>query len=243
LGLGHELGQRRSAAQRLAGEQLVENDPDAVEVGPRVDRTSVELLRRHEPQLSPHDAVGRRGIQAGTRDTEIGELHVAVSAHEDVVGRYVTMDDLDTACATAHVMSVIECPQHAVHDEERHMLGERWRRARAQDGTQVIQINAVDPLHRQVAGGALRASVEHRDDVRVGQEHRVPCLALELLCTVLIEGDQLQRHPLHHAVERVSVRQPHLTHAAAPEATDERVATKRSSPVARARGGHDATRA
>ena len=77
----------------LAGEHLVEDHAQGVEVAPGVYGFAQRLLGRHVARRAQNEArLGDRGVGGGARYPEVRDLHVARRGQEDVVGFYVAVD-------------------------------------------------------------------------------------------------------------------------------------------------------
>ena len=84
---------REKALQR---EQLPQADAEREDVGALVDRQAAHLLGRHVPELAldgPH--LRARQLARCLGDAEVDDLHVAVERHEDVLRRYVAVDEAE----------------------------------------------------------------------------------------------------------------------------------------------------
>ena len=75
---------RLGAAERmLADEQLVQHEPERVDVGPlRQRRPGRPLLGRHVARRAGQHV--QPGVRAQNRDAEIGDAHVSVVVDQDV---------------------------------------------------------------------------------------------------------------------------------------------------------------
>src|SRR6478735_1295473 len=104
---------------------------------------------------------------AGPGDPEVGELHEAVLAHQDVGGLDVAMDDLGLVGDTQG--------QGALADDGAHLLG----RHRALLADELREGLAVDELHDQVGQTVVLAVVEERGDVGVDECRGVQRLVTE----------------------------------------------------------------
>ena len=157
-----------------------------------------------EPEVEePRDAAPSRTLR---------EL-AALRRQHDVVGLDVAVDD-------AAPMNVLERIRDLAEDVARTARGHR-------DGALVGQRLALDKLHDHVrAEGLVLAEVDDRDDVGVADLARELGLLVEPLARRRVERerrrDELERERLAELDVPGAI---HLTHAAFPEATVERVAT------------------
>ena len=207
-------------------EDLVEDDAEAVDVAPPVERSALaeraELLRRPvgdfpEEEPGRRERFGRRRLEE-LRDAEVEELDGLLDAgldDEDVVGREVAVDDP----AGGEVF-------HAVGglDQERQGLGE---------GVAGVAADRfpLEVLHRQVGRPVLLADLVERDDVGVEEPLEDVRLAREadarlgdvrrrLVARHLGLADDLQRDRLAVAFVDGAVDDPHT---AAADAADDPV--------------------
>ena len=168
---GATAGFRRSAAPALgdvlerdrhravaverhaAGEQLVEDDADRVEVGALADRVALRLLGR-EVLRGAHDRPGLRHVRrAGAGDAEVGDLRAALVVDDDVVRLEVAVDDPALVreaggAQDLHVRSIARSGSSGAS---------RWTTSLSEPPSQV--------LHRDVVGAVPLAAVVDRDDV------------------------------------------------------------------------------
>ena len=96
------------AAERpLAGEQLVEDDAEAVDVAAGVDRVRLAagLLGRHVGRRAEHLAVGRhrRVVGVALGQAEVHEVRLAVGVEQDVRRLDVAVDDAERVRAAERV--------------------------------------------------------------------------------------------------------------------------------------------
>ncbi len=97
-----------------AGQHLVEQEPDRIDVSPGVDRVASYLLGR-EVSGGPDDHTGARQITlraVGLGDTKVGDLDAVVSTDEDVGRLDVAMDD-------PRAVRVMECHCDVTSDARR----------------------------------------------------------------------------------------------------------------------------
>ncbi len=167
---GHR-GRRRPIEWPHAGQCLVEDDAERVDIRPRRDGLARDLLRAGvlgRPQDRPR---GRRpGVGRGAGDPEVGHACLAVVVDQDVRG-------LDVAVHDAVLVGELERPRGL--DADAHGEPE-WQLAVS--GDDLLQVRAVDQAHDdEVAAHLVGAGVMDRDDVRVEERGRVPRLPPESL--------------------------------------------------------------
>ena len=87
---GCRLARRGLAVGRRAGEKLVKHDPEPEQIAARIDPLAEQLLRRDVRRRADRGArPGQAVAGCVDRDPEVGDLHVAVAAQEDVRGLQV----------------------------------------------------------------------------------------------------------------------------------------------------------
>ena len=176
-----------------AGEHLVEDDPDRVEIRAGVDRLPLGLLRR-EVLRRAHDRAGLRHLRrAGAGDAEVGDLEAVVGGDDHVVRLEVTVD---------HAAPVREPGRVEDLDAEvdRPLLAER--RLLAQE---IPQSSAGQVLHRDVVGPVVLAAVVDRDHVRVLQPGGRRGLAAEALDELVVAREPTVQHLQRHLAAKVRV--------------------------------------
>ncbi len=224
LGLAHERERLlRGAATEHAPsrDELVEHDAEREEVAAPVERLAARLLGRHVRVLAAQDRRVFASAQAalvGARDAEVGELHVALVAEEDVLGRDVAMDDLHRAAVVAPAaMRVIERLGGLSDDpeaqREREALG-----ASSAPRHRLAEVLAVHVLHRDEVRPPLLAELEDLDDARMGEARRDLGLAHEEIGEARLRHqrrqDALDDDRLLEAGGAARARAPHLGHPA-----------------------------
>ena len=172
--LHRDLDRRLAVERRLAGQELVEDDSERVEVGARIDLASLGLLGR-EVLRRPDDRA-RLGhlARAGAGDPEVRHLHAALAVDEDVVRLDVAVHD---------PVPVREAQRR--EDLARVLDRDVDRRGAAADD-QLLERAAVEELHRDVVGVLGLAAVVDRDDVRVVERGGVLRLAAEALDELVV---------------------------------------------------------
>ncbi len=172
--LHRDLDRRLAVERRLAGQQLVEDDAERVEVGARVDLASLGLLGREVLRRADDRARLGHLARAGARDPEVRHLHAALAVDEDVVRLDVAVHD-----------AVPVCEAQRREDLARVLDRDVDRRGAAADD-QLLQRAAVEELHRDVVGVLRLAAVVDRDDVRVVERGGVLGLAAEALDELVV---------------------------------------------------------
>ena len=183
---------------RLAGQHLVEDDTEGVEVAPRVAPLALHLLRRHvvrRPdrlgQARPRHLPERRV----ERDAEVDELHPAVRGDHDVLGLEVAVDD-------AVVVQVGERVGDGDGQRDGGLAGQA-----ALSAETVAQQLAVDVLHGEVEA-ALLARLEDLDDGGVVQALADLFLALEALVEDHVARVLQMRHLERDRVAVLEIARP-----------------------------------
>ena len=171
-----DLDRRVAGERHLTGEQLVEDDPDRVEIRGLVDRGALCLLRRQV--LRGADDRARFGHLAHTRarDAEIRHLQSPLAVDQHVVRLDVAVND---------AVAVRE-PDRG-EDLPRVVDREVDRRRTARDD-ELLQRTAVEVLHRDVVRAFRLAAVVDRDDVRVREAGGVLRLTAEALDELFVTG-------------------------------------------------------
>ncbi len=183
IGVQVDHGERRLGTERLlAGEHLVEDDAQAVEVAAPVEGKPVPLLRAHVVRRAEDRAVaGDVALEPElAREPEIDECDAAIAAQQHVAGLHVPVQDADRV---QHAERGRELPQVA----ERLAPGQGAAHARA-------QVAAREILHREVDVVVGHAEVEDARDVGVVEACREVVLAQEA-----VEGRAALRHVGHLA--------------------------------------------
>jgi hypothetical protein len=115
-------GERRRAVGREGKpphEELVEHDPEGVHVRLHGSGLALDLLRGHVSRRA--DDHRARGIEreVGEGDAEVGDLGLAVGAHEDVGGLEVAMDRTARVGVGKRVAALLEQLGDATRLEQR----------------------------------------------------------------------------------------------------------------------------
>ena len=203
--------------RRTPGDHLVHHDAERVEVAARVGLGALGLLRR-EVRRRAHHRAGLGEVRLGRRvegpgDAEVGDLHRAVRADEDV-------RRLDVAVDEPGGVGEAEGGGDLAGD-----LGRLLRREVAVGAQDVGERAPVDVLHGDEVGRGVLAPVEHVDDVRVVEVGGRLGLAAEALDEVGVDGELGEQHlDRHLAIEQAVVAEEHVGHPAAPDALQQLVA-------------------
>ena len=176
-----------ASERRLAGQERVEDGPQAVDVGGRG-----QALELPGGLLGGH-VLGRAGPRPGLRhlapgvdplgQAEVGDMGLAVAIDQDVVGLQVAMQD-------AALMGMV----HGAGDR-RHQPG-RGAEVLPEAGQLILEAAAVDQLHAEEVLALVLADLVDRHDVRVVEVGRRLGLLAKPLDGVVVEPvrqDHLQR--------------------------------------------------
>ena len=149
----------------VPGQELPQHDAQAVDVGARVRDLAARLLGRQVRRAPEHDA-GRRLLllQHAARQTEVGQLHLAEIAEQDVGRRDVAVDQVQIAVA----VHVGQRARDLAADVQRDV--QRDARPRADAAVpDLAQVLALDQIHRDEELAVDLAGVEGRHQVGVRQ--------------------------------------------------------------------------
>ena len=170
--------QRGRIEGRYAGEQLIRQHAQRVDVRPRVyvQPGMLGLLGRHVfqraddlPELRVHGLLGQPGVH-GLGDSEIDDLGNGLVGveHDQHVGR------LDVAVDDAFLMRVLHRVAH--RDQQPQPVADRQSLA----VTELGDGNAAHPFHHEVRpAGLRRTGIEHAGDIRVIHHGQGLALGLE----------------------------------------------------------------
>ena len=167
----HHLGHRVVAPRDplTAGQHVVEDKAERVDVGAVIDSLALRLLGRHVLERA-HDGTQRRrraGCTHRARDAEIHDQRAAVGRDHDVLGLEIAVHDAD-------FVGGAEARRDLLRDRERAR-----HRQLALALQHVREVLPFDERHRQVLDAVELAQIVNADDVLVGDlagEHE---LALE----------------------------------------------------------------
>jgi len=190
----HQLGRVVAAERPLAGRHLVEDDPEAEDVGQMIDRLALGLLRGHvgggadDGAFPGQQLRGSVGLEVDLDlvgqlgEPEIEDLHAAVVRHHDVGGLEVTVGD-------AALMGGAERRGNGHGNLEEALAGHPAAR------DQLAERCAVDVLHGDQADTADLLHRVDRHDVRVRQGGDRSRLLLEARQAGRVRGE-LRRQDL-----------------------------------------------
>src|SRR5262245_13782252 len=151
----------------------VEDHPQSVDVGLRVRHLAPDDLRREVRERSVDRAlVSLAGQRPG--GSEVADLHLPRGGEEDVLRLDVAVDD-------ALRVSGGEAAGHLDREAQELVRGKDG--ARAED---LAEVRALDELHHEEHGAAVRAAVVHLDDVRVVEAREQLALLEEARLRVLL---------------------------------------------------------
>ena len=213
-------GRRRPAHRVHAGEALVQDERQRIQIGGRTGLVPLALLGRHIRERAEHVAGARERVFAReSRSTEIGELGhatalVRLAGNEHVLG-------LDIAMNNAVGMGMGERVGQREADLEQFLVDQRL------GGEQLREGVAVDQLGDQVEGVLRGARLVQDDDRRVCQTRAGECLTAGALAVDRIAA-RPERDPLDRnlAVQQLVVGAPHHPEAACAEALEQAVAAE-----------------
>ena len=160
-----------------AGEHLVEQAAEAVDIGARIRRGIVEQLRR-----GVLDAADQRGeVLAAHRAAARGESEAGqvdpVALEQDVRGFEVPVEEPDAVRGPERGGDPAE-DAHGLRHLESPPLGDQF-----------TEVGTVDPAHRGEEGAVGFVDLVDRDHARVVDRPGDPHLAPELLAQVLVGGE------------------------------------------------------
>jgi hypothetical protein len=205
------------------GEQLVEHQPQRVDVDAAIDVSTGHLLGRHVGVLPLHEARLRLVHGGGSAGhAEVDQLHLAGGRQQDVVRGDVAVDEVERlAVAPDGLVRVVQRPGCVGHQ-----LGAQLRRDElAQplvleaDGH---QIEARHVLHRQVVGAVELPQIVDLGDARVAQLGDQRGLVEEHPQELGV-GDEVSVGPLDDADAPGAAGQKDVCHAPGPDAPGQQI--------------------
>ena len=189
-----QFANRAPLVNRFAGEQLVENQPQRIQIALNRRLTEPHLFGRH---------VGRRagdlpfpGVIHRLRQTEVGDPHASPSVQHDV-GR------LQVAMQHPHLVSGGKSGAQLLGD-----LDALVPRQPADPLQENLEILTVDVFHRQKMLSVDLADVVHPADVGVADLPRQPNLVVEEFQSLGILGEVLRKKLQRHRVAELEVVRP-----------------------------------
>ena len=222
--LRHRDGDLGLARERAAaGERLVRDDAQRVDVGRRGRRVPARLLRREVLHRAHHLAGrGQRNLVGDPGDAEVGDLDPAIRRDQQVAGFDVAVHEARGVGGVQRVGGLRDDVEHAVGRE--HALA-------LEDGRQRLTGHE---FHDQEGAAVFFAVVEDVGDALVVDQCGVPRLGAEPLeeprvAQVLV----LQDLDRDGATDDEVGRLPDLAHAADGDAAGELVSAAESEPACR----------
>jgi len=199
--------------RHAAGEALIRDDAEGIDVGAPVERLRAGLLRTHVMRRADgHPGARELAARRRLRDPEIGDHRQPVLVEHDVVGLDVAVDD-------AALVRVREGARHL--DQDLTDLGRRERAARGQHGRQRL---TAQELHDEIDHPAGLADAIDRDDAGVFELGGRTRFALEPLDELLVEREgERQDLDRHVALQLFLARLEDDGHPAAAQLVDDLV--------------------
>ena len=190
------------------------------------------LLGGHVVVLAlDHAPGGAAPASHGLRDTEVGQLHLAGDAEQDVLRRDVAVHDTHRLpLRIAEGVRVVEPAAHLSHEVDRDRDGKPTLLIR-QRVEQVLQIEALDVLHHDEVRVVGPSEIERPDDVRVAQaDGQLGLLregGLRLLGPGEVRVHALDGYRLLEPARALGLREVDLCHPPIGETPDECVVAER----------------
>ena len=169
----HQFRDRRArAAVAAAGQHVVQNQPERVDVGALVDGLALRLFRRHVLDRAD-DGSGDRHADARarrrSRDAEVHDERAVFVIQHDVGGLEIAMDDAGLVCRGETGGNVPGDLEHSIEGQPPLLF---------QDGR---QIRSVHVRHRDVGDAVDLAQIVNADDVAMRDLPGEQQFALEAL--------------------------------------------------------------
>ena len=208
-----KLGLGLSGERALAGKQLIENEPEGVDVTAHRDLAAGDLLGCHEGRRTGTNLdTGKTIRQPGK--PEIGDANITSTVDHHIGRLEVTVED-------ALLMSCSETGTELTGDLHRLVF-----RQAADTPQKDRQIFTVDVFHRQVMGALEFADIVDPTDVGVGNLERDPHLSEETVQPLRVVLEPLrQEFQSNGLTEGEVVCAVDLPHAATTQKTDDSIAT------------------
>ena len=200
----------------VAGQHLIQQDADAVDIGAGFSALSERLLRRHVNRGAKHyAAIGRvseRGIEI-FRNAKVGQCQGAVGAHHDVVRFQVAVDNAGAVGRFQPGSDLADDPQDGIFSQRfAHQAG---------------QAAAREILHRDEGAFIVEALCINRHNIRMLDAFEHLVLGNEAVehvgRRIGFEADRFQGDRL---TALFCVRQIHRCHAAGGEPRIDHVAAE-----------------
>jgi hypothetical protein len=227
--------QRGGVGTRLVetapGEKLPEHDADREDIGAPVERIAARLLGAHVAGLAL-DHVLRIGPRfhgvVGVGDAEVAQLDLPLEADEKVRRRDVAVHDAERRTVVCRLaVRVVERAKGFDDHEQRILHGQRRLGARTA-AQEVVEVEALDVLHRDVEKPVGPPEVVHLDDVGMiepGGELRLRDQEVgELAAVGEMRQDLLDDRQPRHADVGLRAGQEDVGHTAATDLVEQRVA-------------------
>ncbi len=224
--LEEDVGEVQVRERRDAGEELIEDDAQAVDVGSPVEGLPLRLLGGEVGRrAADHPGPRKPGLALFQGEAEVDdervELARLVARQEDVGGLEIAVDE-------AGLVGGVDGSRDVSHEPQ--LGGERQRLG------ELAQVLAVDVLHGDERPAGDLPHLVHLADARVGDARLGPGLAQEPVgLLVVVSMQELERHV---AAEGGVESQEHRAHAAAAEqALDPVAGPVGEEAVLRGKGG------
>ena len=195
----HRLGRRRLGFERAtSGQRLEGNAAKRVPVAGWRRWLAASLLGRHVARAAQDGAGGRqRIVRGGSRDAEVGDVHLAVVVEQEVAGLHVSMDDAGGVRGVQSAGGLVEPGDRRV---VRHSSFAKPIRQRA----------AAEVLHDDERRPVGLADIEDRHHIGMGKRGGGQGFAREARAEVVVrrvavgqhlDGDDAAQHRVRCAVD------------------------------------------
>ena len=212
----HERQRAFATERRRAGEQLVRQHGERVEIALRRGRLAECQLGRHVDRRTHHHSCGGepgRGLRR-LGDAEIRQHRPVTEANQDVRGLYVAMK-YSRAVGEVERVGELANPRHDLRQRDRSAVHA------------LPQGAAIQERHDQVRRAVVLAGVVNRQDVGMLETRHEPGFAQEAIRELWLRGvSRLDDFDRHRPAETSIRRLEDLRHAAASENRLETVATE-----------------
>lgn len=218
--IAHSLERFLDFLRPSSNGDLKETHSKTVDISSTIDEGTIFLFRRHIPRRPCHAALA----PLKNSDPKISELHLSAAREQDVRGFYVAVDD-PAAAAFDAVMRARE-PAACLGAD----IGDDRRSERDAAAYKAHQIDAVDPLHREVITALGHSEIEDGDDIGMAELHREPGLFDKRLDAPIFIGlfgeDALDADGFDDTRRAIGERPIDLAHPPMAELLDEEIAPK-----------------